>query len=56
MNGGGDGAGGEEDELAALLAAWREDIDSVPAPAMLVLEAALTLHAASLVLSSGLLR
>ncbi|TKG58302.1 hypothetical protein FCN18_38140 [Prauserella endophytica] len=30
--------GGEEDELAVLLAAWREDINSVPAPAMLVLE------------------
>jgi hypothetical protein len=44
--------GGEDDELAVLLAAWREDIDSVPAPAMLMLEAALTFHADVLALSA----
>ena len=36
--------GDEDDELAVLFAAWREDIYSVPAPAMLALEAALALH------------
>lgn len=45
--------GGEDDELAVLLAAWREDIDSVPAPAMLVLQAVFALHTDSLVLSAG---
>lgn len=33
--------GDEGDELAVLFAAWRQDIDSVPAPAMVLVEAAL---------------
>lgn len=44
--------GGEDDELAALLAAWCGDIGSVPAPAMLELEVALMVHADSPVLSA----
>lgn len=45
--------GDEDDELAVLFAAWREDIDSVPAPAMPVLEAAFVLHADSPVLPAA---
>lgn len=44
--------GDEDEELAVLLAAWCEDIDSVQAPAMLLLEAALMFHAGSLALSA----
>ncbi|MFI7676311.1 hypothetical protein [Actinophytocola sp. NPDC049390] len=39
--------GDEVNELAALFAAWRDDIDSVPMPTMPLLEAALLLHADS---------
>lgn len=34
-------AGDEVNELTVLFAAWRDDLDSVPAPAMPLLEAAL---------------
>ena len=37
----------EDDELSGLFAAWREDIDSVPQPAMLVLELAVMLQVLS---------
>jgi hypothetical protein len=40
----GDGVDDEDDELAMLFAAWREELDSVPVSAMPVLEAALILH------------
>lgn len=40
----GDGMSSDDDELAVLFAAWREDIDSVPAPALVVLQATLILN------------
>ena len=48
--------GNEDEELAGLFAAWREDIDSVPVPAMLVVEATIVPHVLSRVLLSAHLR
>ncbi len=45
--------GDEGDELAVLFAAWRQDIDSVPAPAMVLVEAALILQANAPVLPAA---
>lgn len=44
LNDRGDGMGDEVNELAALFAAWRYDIDSVPVSIMPLLETALLLH------------